>query len=126
MLDLNALYNRANELSDYLSRCEIGSQEYDDVSKELSVITGIIGDAEKRDLNRLDIEGRRESEGMKVAVDARRVSAMREAEWLGFGRTILGVTAAGLLGCLSYWGEADGRLSLRGVWDAAKRLLPRI
>lgn len=116
-----------NRLLNELARMMPDDPNYQKTLESAEGLAKIIGEYERRDLDRINNNVRNDIQEESLQVDMAKVKADRMRSWFDLIRTTLGVGCSVGMGMLAYKNEAvDFHLpSARSVWDMAKSLIPR-
>lgn len=129
-MDFDKLDARANEVLDEMGNVKPGSPEREKLVNELTAISKVVDDAEKRDANRINSYTQNDINQQRIEIDEERIKTDRANSKRDFwGRIIhTAVTSAVSVGLaiVSFKGEwLMNVLKDRTIWDIAKSLKPR-
>lgn len=125
-MDIEKVEEEFNRLQEELRRLKPDDPSYRIISENAERLSKIIGECERRDLDRISSNRKEENDISDIRVNMERVKTDRLREWLGLAKNLVGVAASIGLGVIAYKGEVvDFKLPIKALWDGAKNLLPR-
>lgn len=123
-MDIEKTYDEYNRVLNDLARMMPDDPNYTKTLEAAESLAKIIGDYERRDLDRINNNVRNDIQEEQLHVDMAKVKADKTRSWLGFGQSVLGLTGAVCMGVLSYKKEMeDFVLPVRNALDWAKKLI---
>lgn len=125
-MDIEKTEIEYNRILNDLARMMPDDPKYKETLEAAEKLAKIIGEYERRDLERINNNVRNDINEENLRVDIAKVKTDRLREWLGLAKTGISVAASVGLGWIAYKGEIiDFKLPIRALWDGAKSLIPR-
>lgn len=125
-MDIEKTNEEYNRMLNDLARMMPDDPHYKETLEAAEKLAKIIGEYERRDLERLTNNARTDIQEEQLRVDVAKVKTDRLREWLGLAKTSISVATSVALGYIAYKGEiVDFKLPIRALWDGAKSLIPR-
>ena len=129
-MDLDALCKRVDEIAEELGKLPFDDPKRKDLVEELSAISKIVLEAEKRDAERINSYRQNDINEDRLRIDQERIKADKansRRDLIGrIGSAILSILGSIGLAMVSFKGEwLHDLLKDRTIWDIAKSLKPR-
>lgn len=125
-MDIEKTNEEYNRVLNDLARMMPDDPNYAKTLEAAETLAKIIGEYERRDLDRINSNVKNDISEDGLRVDMAKVKSDRTRAWLDFAKSVLGIGAAFGMGWLSYQKEEiEFTLPGRNVLDWAKRLIPK-
>lgn len=125
-MDIERTREEYNRLLEELARMMPDDPKYQETLKAAESLSKIIGEYERRDLERINSNIRNDISEEELRVNMAKVKSDRFRSWTEVLKSALGVGSSIGLGILAYHNDAiDFKLAVRSVWDMAKSLIPK-
>ena len=125
-MDIEKTREEYNRLLNDLARMMADDPNYAKTLEAAEKLARIIGEYERRDLDRINSNVKNDISEDELRVDMAKVKTDRLREWLGLVKTALGVGASVGMGLIAYKGDViDFKLPIRNLWDLAKGVIPK-
>lgn len=125
-MDIEKTIGEYDRLLNELARMMPDDPKYKETLDAAEKLAKIIGEYERRDLERINNNVRNDINEENVRVDMAKVKSDRLRSWLDLAKAMVGVAGSGLLAAIAYKGEMiDFKLPIRTLMDLGKGLLPK-
>lgn len=127
---IDELNKRINELLEELGNMKPGDPKRKDLVEEVTSLSRILLEAEKRDADRINSYTQNDINQQRIEIDEERIKIDRANSKRDLAgriiQTVLSVLGSGMLAIISFKGEwLTNILKDRTIWDLAKSLKPR-